>query len=67
MNDDTLNNYSSKLHGHVSLVLIGQDGKSMTIKERLELSSHEPDDDEWSYGLTMVRQTMYTKAHARVV
>lgn len=52
---------------HVRLALIGRDGGRMSIEERREMPSHEPDDAEWSDGLTAMRRTMCAETDARVV
>lgn len=67
MSGDVLNDYLLKLCGHTNLILVGRDGKPISVEERLELSSHEPDDDEWSDELTAMRNTMCANTYARVV
>lgn len=52
---------------HVRLALMGRDGVRMSVEERRGMPSHEPDEAEWSEGLTAMRRTMCAETDARVV
>lgn len=52
---------------HVRLALMGLDGGRVSVEERREMPSHEPDEAEWSEGLTAMRRTMCAETDARVV
>ena len=49
------------------LVLLGRNGQRLTMHERAALSSHEPGDDEWAEGLSVMRDAMTTESSVRVV
>ena len=49
------------------LVFLGLDGSRLERDQRLELSIHEPDENEWSKGLTSMRVVMREETQARIV
>ena len=67
MTADALDGVVSGLHRHARIVLIGQDGKQITIEERRKMPLHEPNDHEWSEGLTTMRKIVCAETDARVV
>ena len=67
MNADTLDGMVTGLRGHARLELIGQDGELMSVNERRGMQPREPDDREWSEGLTAMRRVMCEETDARVV
>ena len=66
MAEDKLDETVSDLR-HVRLALMGLDGERVSIEDRREMLSHEPDETEWSEGLTAMRRTMCAETDARVV
>lgn len=67
MTADDLYKRNAKLFGFARLVLVGQDGSCISMEDRKTLQSREPSDDEWSTGLTLMRQIMRGETDARVV
>ena len=59
--------FSSGHEGAVRLVFLARDGSRLEQEQRLELPSHEPDDDEWAEGLTRMRVVMRQETQARIV
>lgn len=49
------------------LVFLALDGARIAPEQRLELSAHEPHEDEWTQGLTAMRTVMLADIRARVV
>lgn len=49
------------------LVFLARDGARLPREQRLELSTREPDDDEWADGLTAMRTVMRSETQARIV
>ena len=49
------------------LVLLRKHGEVLTMNRRQALPSHEPDDVEWTTGLTGMRQTMRSHSDARII
>lgn len=66
MAKDTINETTSALRC-ARLALMGRDGRRVSIEERLEMRSYEPEEKEWSEGLTAMRRTMCAETDARVV
>ena len=64
---DDLDALDAELQGFAQLALIGDDGGRMSMEDRRMIQSHEPDDDEWSAGLTSMRRVMRQETDARVV
>ena len=67
MTADDLDKRSTELREFAQLVLIGLDGNRMSMEDRQLLPSHEPTENEWSVGLTSMRQVMRGETDARVV
>lgn len=67
MDADTLDGTVASLRGHARLELMGQDGGLMSVDERRKIRPREPDDREWSEGLTAMRRVMCQETDARVV
>lgn len=66
----TLNEFAAFTAEHdaaVSLVFLGRDGMRLEREQRMKLSEREPDDDEWTEGLTSMRTVMRGEIQARVV
>jgi len=49
------------------LVLLERDGRRLDRKERSRLPAHEPDESEWTEGLTAMRTVMRRETQARIV
>lgn len=62
-----LEKYVAEYHGTAQLVLIGEDGKRLSMEDRKALSSREPDASERSNGLTAMRQVMCEETDARIL
>ena len=67
MTADDLDKRSTKLREFAQLVLIGLDGNRMSMEDRQLTPSREPTENEWSVGLTSMRQVMRGETDARVV
>ena len=67
MTPDDLGKHRARLVKFAQLVLIGLDGNRMPIEDRKGLPSREPTDNEWSTGLTSMRQVMRGETDARIV
>ena len=67
MTADDLNETAEELAEAAGIVLIGQDGVRIALEERQELAVCEPDPDEWSAGLTAMRQLMRDETDARIL
>lgn len=67
MATDELSGIMAGMRGHARLVLIGQNGKRMSVNEYQEMQPHTPDKHEWSEGLTAMRRVMCEDTDARVV
>ncbi len=51
----------------VRLVFLADDGERLAWEQRLKLPGHEPDDEEWTKGLTAMRTVMRRDTRARIV
>ena len=49
------------------LIFLALDGSRLEQEQRLELPIYEPDEDEWSEGLTSMRVVMREESQARIV
>ena len=67
MTADDLDKRSTELLEFAQIVLIGPDGNRMSMEDRQALSPYEPTENEWSIGLTSMRQVMRGETDARVV
>ena len=57
----------TEFRGSVQLALIGRDGRRLAMEDRLVLLVREADEDEWSLGLTAMRQIMRKETDARIL
>ncbi len=64
---DALCNLEDRLRGIAEVILIGRDGKRLSMDERQALEPHVPDDRQWAAGLTGMRRSMRTGTDARIV
>lgn len=64
---DDLDKRSTELREFAQIVLIRLDGNRMSMEDRQVLPSREPTENEWSVGLTSMRQAMRGETDARVV
>ena len=64
---DELHATAEELAETAVLVLIGQNGGRLAFEERQELTMSDPDPDEWSAGLTMMRKLMRDETDARIL
>ena len=67
MKSSDLNALATELQGFAQLAIIGQDGRPMSLEDRRAVPPHEPDDREWSMGLTAMRKIMQGETDARIV
>ena len=67
MATNELEAFSFGHEGAAHLVFLARDGSRLEQQQRLELPSHEPDDDEWTEGLTRMRNVMQRETQARIV
>ena len=59
--------FSAEHEPAVRLVSLGPDGARLAREQRLKLPAHEPNEDEWTKGLTAMRTVMRNDIQARVV
>ena len=59
--------FSAEHEPAVRLVFLGPDGARLAWEQRLKLPVHEPNEDEWTKGLTAMRTVMRNDIQARVV
>ena len=57
----------SGLKGRARLVLCGLNGEPMSARSRQGMPPREPDEREWSEGLTAMRRAMLDRTDARVI
>ena len=67
MTADDLAAFSAGHEESTQLVFLAQDGTRLEREQRLELPTHEPDDNEWTEGLTKMRTVMREETQARIV
>lgn len=67
MTSDELSAFSAAHEAAVRLVFLSMDGGLIAREERLTLRAHEPDQEEWSKGLTAMRIVMRGDVCARIV
>jgi len=67
MNSQELNAFADEHKAVAGLVFLARDGTRLEHRQRLDLPSHEPDEDEWTEGLTAMRTVMRQETQARVV
>ena len=55
-------------HDHVAnLILLALDGARIDPEDRLNIPSHNPDQEEWTQGLTAMRNVMLSEIQARII
>ena len=59
--------FSAEHEPAARLVFLGPDGARFAREQRLKLPAHEPNEDEWTKGLTAMRTVMRNDIQARVV
>ena len=67
MTSDELATFSAEHEPAVRLVFLGLDGARLAQEQRLKLPAHEPNEDEWTKGLTVMRTAMRGDIQARIV
>ena len=67
MTPDELSAFSTAHEAAVRLVFLSMDGARLAHEDRLRLRAHEPDEEEWSEGLTAMRTVMRGEIRARIV
>lgn len=67
MTADALTAFTTGHEGSADLVFLARDGTPLAQERRLELSRHEPDEAEWTEGLTTMRLAMRDHTQARIV
>jgi len=67
MASDEILAFSAEHEPAVQLVFLSMDGSALEREERLALSPHEPDPEEWAKGLTAMRTVMGRDTCARIV
>ena len=67
MTVDDLTTFSAEHEASALLILLARDGSRVTWEQRKEIPSREPDDAEWSEGLTAMRSAMRRETEARIV
>lgn len=58
---------SESLSGVAELIYLAEDGRIISPDERQQLEPHQPTDDEWARGLTVMRNVVTSMSDARVV
>ena len=67
MTPDELAAFSAEHEPAARLVFLALDGARLAPERRMEMHTHEPDDDEWAKGLTAMRIAMRGDIGARIV
>lgn len=62
-----LERYARELEGTAELLMLDAEGVLMSVDQRKELESREPEPNEWASGLTAMRRQMSVSTSARVV
>jgi SLOG cluster2 len=62
-----LKKLATALDNLAELVLLDINGEKISFQARAGIANHQPSVDEWSRGLTAMRQTMRQFSHARIV
>ncbi len=58
---------AAQIRGAAELVLVGKDGKPMTLEARRGVPTRTPSEDDWGTGLAAMRQFQCSRTDARVV
>ena len=67
MTPNELAAFSAEHEPAARLVFLGPDGARLAREQRLKLPVHEPNEDEWTKGLTAMRTVMRGDIQARIV
>lgn len=67
MTADELAEFSAGHGESTRLVFLARDGARLDREKRTALAAHEPDENEWSEGLTAMRSVMRQETQARIV
>ena len=67
MTSKDLANFFAGHQNSADLILLSQNGDRLAWEQRLTLSPYEPDDEEWTEGLTAMRTVMRRETQARIV
>ena len=67
MTSDEFAAFSAEHEPAARLVFLGLDGARLAQEQRLKLPTHEPNEDEWTKGLTAMRTVMRGDIQARIV
>ena len=67
MTSDELTAFSAEHEPAARLVFLALDGVSLAPEQRMKMHVHEPDDAEWTEGLTAMRTVMRRDTRARIV
>ena len=67
MTSKDLANFFAGHKDSTDLILLSQNGDRLAWEQRLTLSPYEPDDEEWTEGLTAMRTVMRRETQARIV
>ena len=67
MTSDEFATFSAEHEPAARLVFLGLDGARLAQEQRLKLPTHEPNEDEWTKGLTAMRTVMRGDIQARIV
>lgn len=67
MTPHNLTRFSEDYENSACLVLLSRNGRRIEWRERLELTVHEPDSDEWAEGLTYMRKVLCEETCARIL
>ena len=63
---DELKAMADELQESTRLALIGDHGDVLTMEKRQSMKPHEPSDQEWTEGLTAMRQIMRSQTDVRI-
>jgi hypothetical protein len=67
LHSEEVNQRVEELKGVAELVFLTADGRVMSPDERQQLTPRQADDEEWSSGLTAMRELTTTKSDVRIV
>ncbi len=67
MTPDEIDTFLTDYEPGIRLVFLALDGHRIGLEKRLKLCAHEPNDEEWTVGLTTMRTTMREDIQARIV
>jgi len=67
MTSDEITEFFAQHEPGARLVFLALDGARLEREQRLKLCAHEPDEEEWTEGLTAMRTAMLEDIRARIV